>query len=217
MRIAALIVAAGRGTRAGGPIPKQWQTLLHKRVIDWTIQAFQTHGRITHIAVVLHPDDMTRLDDPGLTIAQGGDTRDQSVKSGLMALAQSAPDYVLIHDAARASVTHDVIDGVIAGLATNDGAAPAIAVTDALWIGAHNVVVGTQDRTNLFRAQTPQGFHYAKILDAHSKNTAPAADDVEIARRANLRVAITQGCETNIKITTPDDFARVEDILRTRK
>ncbi|NBX42213.1 MAG: hypothetical protein EBR13_01815 [Rhodobacteraceae bacterium] len=124
-------------------------------------------------------------------------------------------DLVLIHDAARATVSKPVIDDVIDALATHDGAAPAIAVTDALWVGTDGRVTGTQDRTNLFRAQTPQGFKFDKIRNAHREQTAPAADDVEIARRANMTVAITQGCETNIKITLPQDFERAEAILRT--
>ena len=216
MRIAALIVAAGRGTRAGGDTPKQWQALHGKRVIDWTLEAFRSHPRITDIAVVVHPDDMDLLTDPDLIVTRGGETRDQSVKCGLDALAPQCPDLVLIHDAARATVPKPVIDDVIDALATHDGAAPAIAVTDALWVGTDGRVTGTQDRTNLFRAQTPQGFKFDKIRNAHREQTAPAADDVEIARRANMTVAITQGCETNIKITLPQDFERAEAILRTR-
>ena len=217
MRIAALIVAAGRGTRAGGRVPKQWQTLLDRRVIDWTLSAFKTHPQISQICAVLHPDDEDLLDDPTVLVAHGGATRDQSVLAGLKALASQAPDAVLIHDAARATISADIIDGVIEALKHNMGAAPAIPVTDALWIGRDGKVVGTQDRTHLFRAQTPQGFWFKEILDAHLNNTHPAADDVEVARRAQINVVITPGADTNIKITTPEDFERAEQILRTRK
>lgn len=217
MRIAALIVAAGRGTRAGGDRPKQWHPLMGKRVIDWTIAAFDSHPAIDDIAIVLHPDDLGLLDDPRFIYATGGATRDQSVKSGLAALRGTAPDVVLIHDAARATVSHAVIDDVIAALDAHAAAAPAIAVTDALWIGQNGMVTGTQDRSALYRAQTPQGFRYDIIAQAHAHNTNPAADDVEIARRAGIDVAITRGSEENIKITLPDDFARAETILRTRR
>jgi 2-C-methyl-D-erythritol 4-phosphate cytidylyltransferase len=110
-----------------------------------------------------------------------------------------------------------VISDVIAALATHYAAAPALPVTDALWTGAQGVVTGTRDRTGLYRAQTPQGFAFAKILNAHQRNTQPAADDVEIARRAGIDVAITQGCESNLKVTYPEDFERAEAILRSRQ
>ena len=90
-------------------------------------------------------------------------------------------------------------------------------VTDALWTGENGLVTGTRDRSRLFRAQTPQGFAFSKILNAHQTNNVPAADDVEIARRAGMDVAITQGCEGNLKVTYPEDFARAEAILRSRQ
>ncbi len=218
MKIAAIIVAAGRGLRAGGDIPKQWQSLCDKRVIDWTIDAFRSHPGIGQIVVVLHADDFAQLTDPTLILTQGGATRAASVRAGLAALADSAPDYVLIHDAARACVTHDVIDRVIAALQDGPAAAPGIAVVDALWTTQGDHVTGTTPRDGLMRAQTPQGFHYAPIRDAHTQiQDAQAADDVDIARRAGLAVRVVAGSEDNIKITTPQDFTRAAHILRTRQ
>ena len=217
MTIAAIIVAAGRGTRAGSALPKQWHPLLGRRVIDWTVDAFRNHPDIDKICVVLHPDDIETADLNDVILTTGGATRDASVKNGLDALVSDAPGHVLIHDAARATISDAVISDVIHALATHDAAAPALPVTDALWTGANGLVTGTRDRSGLFRAQTPQGFAFNKILNAHQVNSAPAADDVEIARRAGMDVAITQGCESNLKVTYPEDFARAEAILRSRQ
>ncbi len=217
MTIAAIIVAAGRGTRAGSALPKQWHPLLGRRVIDWTLDAFRNHPDIDKICVVLHPDDIETADLNDVILTTGGATRDASVKNGLDALVSDAPGHVLIHDAARATTSDAVISDVIHALATHDAAAPALPVTDALWTGENGLVTGTRDRSGLFRAQTPQGFAFSKILNAHQINSVPAADDVEIARRAGMDVAITQGCESNLKVTYPKDFARSEAILRSRQ
>ncbi|ERL98242.1 2-C-methyl-D-erythritol 4-phosphate cytidylyltransferase [Rhodobacteraceae bacterium HIMB11] len=217
MTIAAIIVAAGRGTRAGSALPKQWHPLLGRRVIDWTLDAFRNHPDIDKICVVLHPDDIETADLNDVILTTGGATRDASVKNGLDALVSDAPGHVLIHDAARATISDAVISDVIHALATHEAAAPALPVTDALWTGANGLVTGTRDRSGLFRAQTPQGFAFSKILNAHQTNSVPAADDVEIARRAGMDVAITQGCEGNLKVTYPEDFARAEAILRSRQ
>jgi 2-C-methyl-D-erythritol 4-phosphate cytidylyltransferase/2-C-methyl-D-erythritol 2,4-cyclodiphosphate synthase len=216
MRVCALIVAAGRGTRAGGPRPKQWQILGGRRVIDHTIAAFERHADVSGITVVLHADDMheaAAFSARGITVVQGGAERSASVQAGLAALP--ACDAVLIHDAARPCVSAAVIDGVIAALATHAGAAPGLPVSDALWTGAGHLVTGTQDRTGLFAAQTPQGFHRDAIVKAHARFAGVAADDVAVARAAGMTVAITAGDADNIKITTPQDFARAARILET--
>lgn len=214
MRLCALIVAAGRGTRAGGPRPKQWQQLGEARVIDRTLAAFQNHPQITDIAVVLRRDDLHEADafrQQGFLIAQGGAERSDSVRAGLEALP--ACDAVLIHDAARPCVTTALITSVIDALHTSKAAAPGLAVTDALWTGADEQVTGTQDRSGLFAAQTPQGFHRDTIIAAHAAYTGVAADDVAVARAAGIEVAITAGDPDNIKITTQADFARAARIL----
>jgi len=217
MRTYALIVAAGRGTRAGGPAPKQWQTLGPSRVIDHTLAAFEQHGDIAGIAVVLHADDMHEapaLEARGIIVTTGGAERNLSVQNGLRALPDC--DAVLIHDAARPCVSQTVISDVIAALADHAGAAPGLPVTDALWTGAQNAVTGTQDRTGLFAAQTPQGFRTDDILAAHEAYKGVATDDVAVARAHGLTVAITQGSADNIKITTAGDFARAARILESR-
>ena len=212
---AAIIVAAGRGTRAGGGVPKQWRPLAGRTVIAYTLAAFEQHPAVGQIVLVVHPDDVANAPWPADTDAEivpGADTRRGSVLAGLTAI-EGQFDQVLIHDAARPCVSADLIDGVLAALETGPAAAPALAVVDALWTGENTQVTGTQDRTALYRAQTPQGFDLAAILAAHRQFEEDAADDVEIARRAGLPVTITAGDENNLKITTPQDFDRAAAIL----
>ncbi len=210
-----IIVAAGRGTRAGGETPKQWQGLRGRRVLDWTLEAMTTALPDAPLVVVLHPDDMGLLD--GHDTVAGGGTRAQSVRNGLEHLAQYHPSQVLIHDAARPCVSPTVIQNVLRALQTANAAAPALAVSDALWTGTEGRVTGTQDRAGLFRAQTPQGFRFDAILAAHRGMSKDApddvADDVAVARMAGLDVTIVPGDEDNLKITYPGDFARAERIL----
>ncbi|MCW8842369.1 MAG: bifunctional 2-C-methyl-D-erythritol 4-phosphate cytidylyltransferase/2-C-methyl-D-erythritol 2,4-cyclodiphosphate synthase [Rhodobacteraceae bacterium] len=214
MTTAALIVAAGRGTRAGPGAPKQWRALAGRRVADWTVAAFATHPAIDLVLAVTHPDDAAETATLGVETVHGGATRAASVLAGLEALEGRGITRVLIHDVARAGITPALISDVLAALETSPGAAPAIPVTDALWRGANGKVTGTEDRAGLFRAQTPQGFHFDAILAAHRDHPGNAADDVEVARAAGLDVTIVPGNETNLKITAPDDFARMEKTLR---
>lgn len=214
MTVAALIVAAGRGSRAGGAEPKQWQRVAGKPVIDHTLERFTQHPRIDRIMVVLHQDDMDLLKSTDCEVTQGGASRDASVRNGLDALAANPPDQVLIHDAARPALGDDVIERVLDALKDYPAAAPGLPVTDALWRGANGTVTGGCSREGLYRAQTPQGFHFDAILKAHHANNAPAADDVEVARRAGLEVAIVDGDERNLKITRSEDFARAALALK---
>ena len=215
MTTAVIIVAAGRGLRAGGPEPKQWQMLRGQRVIDRTIAAFAGVGPIV---VVLAPNEMQRAETlTGCRAVAGGATRAASVRAGLEALESEAPDLVLIHDAARPLVSRTVIHGVIDALDASPAAAPALAVTDALWKGECGEVSGVQDRTGLFRAQTPQGFDFESIFQAHAQACGAATDDVEVAMQAGLSVKIISGHEENIKITIPEDFERASKIMKDRR
>jgi len=218
MTNAALIVAAGRGSRAGGDLPKQWQPLAGRRVIDWTLDAFLAVPGIASITVVLHADDMEHLaPHPRINVTAGGDTRAASVRHGLEALAADPPDHVLIHDVARCCIPPGQITAVLDRLhAGAVAAAPALPVTDALWTGADDRVTGTRDRAGLYRAQTPQGFDFATILAAHRAHAGDAADDVAVARAAGIEVAIVAGHEDNLKITHPDDFARASKLLEQK-
>lgn len=214
MTIAALIVAAGRGTRAGPGAPKQWRPLAGRRVVDWTLAAFDL-PEIAQCLLVIHPEDAAEAAGLAVPTVAGGATRAASVRAGLEALAagDAPPDMVLIHDVARPCISPEVIRAVIAALETAPGAAPALAVTDALWTGQAGRVTGTRDRAGLFRAQTPQGFRFADILAAHRAGDAAAPDDVATARAAGLDVAIVPGDEANLKITHAGDFDRAARLL----
>ena len=216
MTTAAIIVAAGRGTRAGGDLPKQWQTLAGKSVVAHSIAAFA--GLVDRIILVIHPDDHAYAAElrVGTQIVEGGSTRDQSVRNALEALTGTGITKVLIHDGARPLLSADIIHCLLAALIQHKGAAPALRVTDALWRGENGLVSGTQDRDALFRAQTPQAFHFDAILAAHRAHTGPAADDVEVARAYGIDVAIVGGDESNLKLTYAADFARAERILKDR-
>ncbi len=215
MTTAAIIVAAGRGTRAGGDLPKQWRPLAGKPVLAHALAAFRAAG-LAPLVLVIHPDDRARAEPMGADLlVEGGETRAASVHNALKALTGRGVDRVLIHDGARPMVTGELIARMVAALDTAPAAAPALPVTDALWRGTTRVD-GVQPRDGLWRAQTPQAFHFDAILAAHATHPGDAADDVEVARAAGLDVAIVEGEEDNIKLTWPADFDRAERILRQR-
>ncbi|PCD76820.1 bifunctional 2-C-methyl-D-erythritol 4-phosphate cytidylyltransferase/2-C-methyl-D-erythritol 2,4-cyclodiphosphate synthase [Pseudothioclava arenosa] len=213
MSTAAIIVAAGRGTRAGGAEPKQWQMLRGKPVLAHTVAAFAGFARVV---VVLHPDDMARgLEFFGgaVTLIAGGASRAESVRNALETLEGAGVERVLIHDGARPLVEPGLIARVLAALDEDEAAAPALPVSDALWRGEDGAVSGTQSREGLWRAQTPQGFRFAPILAAHRAHPGEAADDVEVARAAGIAVRIVPGSERNLKITYAEDFLRAEQLM----
>lgn len=216
MQTAVIIVAAGRGSRVGGEVPKQWQMLAGRPVLAHTLAAFAG----LPVVLVIHPDDRGRAEaldlPPSVRLVEGGATRDASVLAGLRALEGSGIDKVLIHDGARPLVSPALIDRLVAALDDSEGAAPALVISDALWRGAAGRVTGTLDRAGLYRAQTPQAFRFAAILAAHLAHPGGAADDVEVARAAGLDVTIVEGEESNLKLTWPGDFARAEAILKGR-
>lgn len=224
MSIAALIVAAGRGTRAGGGLPKQYRPVGGLTVLARTLQRFATAGGVTRIALCIHPDDadLARRSiaeaAPAIPVAlvEGGAERAESVRRGLEALAADQPDKVLIHDAARPFVSPAVIAAVIDALDEVPGACAAIPIVDALRREAEGGICGPLiPREGAWRAQTPQGFRFAAILGAHRANTDPRApDDAEIARAAGLAVRLIESEADNFKITRPGDFARAERLLR---
>ena len=227
---AALIVAAGRGHRVGGPLPKQYRALAGRTVLGHSVRRFAAHPRIDRVRVVINPADRALYDDAvkgsndpeaGKLLAPvaGGATRQESVRHGLESLEEAPPDLVLIHDGARPLVPAPVIDGALDALAGHDGALPALAVSDSLKRAAPGsvLVAGAVSREGLWRAQTPQGFRYPAILSAHRAAAGAAlTDDAAVAEQAGLAVALTAGDEDNLKITTEQDFARAEQIMATR-
>jgi 2-C-methyl-D-erythritol 4-phosphate cytidylyltransferase/2-C-methyl-D-erythritol 2,4-cyclodiphosphate synthase len=223
IRCHVLIVAAGRGSRFGGPLPKQYAPLAGRPVLAHTVEAFRRHGGIHQIRVVIHPDDRALYESAvaDLDLAPpiaGGATRQDSVRLGLEALEAGADDIVLIQDAARPLTSTAVIDRTIAALKETPGAIAALPVRDTVKrADASGHIAATVDRTGLWRAQTPQGFRFQDILDAHrSVAGEDITDDAAVAERAGLKVALVMGEEDNFKITTADDLARAESLTRAR-
>ncbi|MDX2144230.1 MAG: bifunctional 2-C-methyl-D-erythritol 4-phosphate cytidylyltransferase/2-C-methyl-D-erythritol 2,4-cyclodiphosphate synthase [Rhodospirillaceae bacterium] len=220
-----IIVAAGRGQRfsASGDAPKQYAMLGGETVLRRSIHAFLGHNAIRSVLAVIHADDRALFDaaTTGLKLrpaVMGGATRQESVRNGLEALAQDSPSWVLIHDAARPSVDKALIDRVMDGLRHAPGVIPALPVADTLKrIDASGVVNATVPRDALMRAQTPQGFHFDKILAAHRAAALALTDDAAVLEHAGGRVLTVAGAEGNFKITTAEDLMRMEQtMLETR-
>ena len=215
----ALIVAAGKGFRAGGGTPKQYRPVGGKALLRHAIERLQAHADIDVITVVINPDDRELYDSAvaGLALPEpiaGGATRQDSVRNGLEALAATPPALILVHDAARAFVPDTVIDGLLAALAdpANAGAVPALAVIDSLRRGGSHYEAAV-DRDGLFRVQTPQAFRFVALLAAHRGAPAGATDELGIAMAAGLRVAVTPGDERAFKVTEPQDFAKATAMI----
>lgn len=223
VRTIALIVAAGRGERAGGGLPKQYRPLAGVPVLRRSLAAFAGHPRVDGVRVVIADGHRAHYDAAvaGLDLLPpvlGGTERQESVRLGLESLAASSPDAVLIHDAARPLVPAAVIDRVLDALEGAPAALPVLPVVDTLKRGTDGLATETVPRAGLWRAQTPQGFRFREILAAHRRAAGgpPATDDAAIAERAGLPVALVDGDEAAAKLTTGDDLARAEAILAAR-
>ena len=212
MSTVAIIVAAGKGMRAGGKVPKQWRTIAGKLVVDWSIDAFKNHDLVDFVVVVLPPNKT--LDRSDVITCTGGNSRSVSVYNGLIASKNLSPDKVLIHDVARPAVSEDIITDIILAISEETGAAPGLPISDAIWKVSDREIEKTLDRNFIFRAQTPQGFPYSKILEAHeNRSDERAFDDVELAKKSGLKVILKTGHKDNMKITTPEDFSKISKIL----
>jgi 2-C-methyl-D-erythritol 4-phosphate cytidylyltransferase / 2-C-methyl-D-erythritol 2,4-cyclodiphosphate synthase len=214
-----LVVASGRGERFGGAVPKQYQRLAGRPVLRHCLKTFARHPGIGAVRAVIHPADRELYEEAAQGLAlldpeDGGATRQDSVRLGLESLAADPPDLVLIHDGVRALIAPALIDRVIHGLRTAAAVLPAMPVTDTLKRVETHAVAGTVDRRGLYRAQTPQGFRYPAILDAHRAFAGQSmTDDCALAEAAGLKVAVVAGEEDNLKITEPSDLVRAEQIL----
>ena len=214
---AALIVSAGRGHRFGGELPKQYTLLAGEPLLRHTLRVFLDHPGVDTIRVIIHPDDKALYEAAadGMNLAApvlGGAERQDSVRNGLESLESMAPDTVLIHDAARPFVSHDIISRVLNALKTSSGAIPAVAVGDTLKRGGENgLITETVDRAGLYRAQTPQGFRFSEILAAHrSFKNETLTDDAAVGEKAGLAIALIEGSEANFKLTSREDLLRAE-------
>jgi 2-C-methyl-D-erythritol 4-phosphate cytidylyltransferase / 2-C-methyl-D-erythritol 2,4-cyclodiphosphate synthase len=225
-RTAAILVAAGRGLRAGAGGPKQYRSIGGKTVIVRAMEPFCSHPQIFAVQPVLNPDDtaMFNAATNGLRHeppAKGGATRQASVHAGLEALAAKKPDVVLIHDAARPFVSPALISRAIEAAGRTGAAIPAIPVADTIKvIGETGNVEATPERARLRIAQTPQAFRFDVILAAHRRaareGRADFTDDAAIAEWAGLTVATFEGDVANMKLTTPEDFIREEARLASQ-
>ena len=220
MSFSAVIVAAGTGSRAGGP--KQWRELGGRPVLRWSAEALLAAGA-SELAVVVAPgaealavDALTGL-DRWFAVA-GGATRADSVQAGLNALAAAPDTRVLIHDAARPLLDALTIGRVLAALDGHAAALPVLPVADSLRRGVDEIMGDPVDREGLWRAQTPQGFRLQTIRDAYAGWTGPSppTDDVEVARAAGHAVAMVAGDPRLLKLTFPEDITMAEALLPRR-
>lgn len=222
VKCAVIIVAAGRGHRFGGEMPKQYRNLKGRAVLRHSLGVFCAHPSVSCVRTVIHPDDEALYNTaaeglPVLAPVYGGATRQDSVRLGLESLKDEAPDIVLIHDGARPFVDFGIINRVIDRAEKGDGAVPALPVTDTIKTAVKTPegvlkIEKTVDRSALWRVQTPQAFPFKDILDAHEKAKGrELTDDAAVAEEAGLSVILVKGTEENIKITTSDDLTRAEE------
>ena len=214
MRVAAILVAAGSGLRFGADRPKQYAEIAGKPVVRWAAE------RLAAQAPLLQPVGDAAALGPALAglehlpIVAGGATRQDSVRAGLEALAPYAPDVVLIHDAARPFIPDGLISALLGALARSAGAIPAVPVADTLKRALDGSIVETVPREGLVRAQTPQAFRFAPVLELHRRADARAmTDDAALLEAAGIAVVLVPGHEDNIKLTYAEDAVRLERIL----
>ncbi|MGH7049994.1 MAG: 2-C-methyl-D-erythritol 4-phosphate cytidylyltransferase [Acetobacteraceae bacterium] len=215
MSIAALLLAAGTGSRFGAVTPKQFLPLLGRPVIRHAAEALAAHVAFLQPVGAAAPIDAALAGLPHLPAVPGGATRQVSVRAGLEALAPHAPAIVLVHDAARPQIPPGTIPALLAALEKAPGAIPALAVTDTLKrSGPTGAIEETVPRAGLWRAQTPQAFHFETLLRLHrAAGNNGATDDAALLEAAGLAVALVAGSEDNIKITIPDDLSRLTRLL----
>jgi 2-C-methyl-D-erythritol 4-phosphate cytidylyltransferase/2-C-methyl-D-erythritol 2,4-cyclodiphosphate synthase len=223
--IAAVVVAAGRGLRAGGDVPKQYRKLAGGPAIRPSLTLFTEHREIALVQPVIHADDRQLFEQASqgldlLAPVLGGVTRQASVCAGLEALRPCKPDIVLIHDAARPFTSRSLITRAIVAAGVTGAAVPVLPMTDTVkTVDTTGTVTGTLDRTQLRIVQTPQAFHFDKLLAAHQRAKAAAredfTDDAALAEWAGLTVTTFEGEPGNVKLTTPDDFTRADSARLT--
>ncbi|MBV9968256.1 MAG: bifunctional 2-C-methyl-D-erythritol 4-phosphate cytidylyltransferase/2-C-methyl-D-erythritol 2,4-cyclodiphosphate synthase [Alphaproteobacteria bacterium] len=218
----ALIVAAGRGTRFGGALPKQYLPLGGITVLRHAVTAFANHPRIAGVLVAIRAEDQALFERAiaELTVLPpvlGGAERQDSVRLGLEALAPHKPDRVLIHDGARPFPDAALIDRVVDALDRAPAAIPGLPLGDTIKRVEDGRITGTVDRAQLWRAQTPQGFHFDSILAAHRQMAGRVlTDDAAVAEAAGIAPLIVAGSEENLKVTAAEDLTAAERLLTAR-
>lgn len=223
--VVALLVAAGRGTRAASALPKQYVTVGGKPVLRRTVEAFLSHPDIDKVLVVIGDGDRDLYDEAMdglqnlLPPVTGGATRQESVRNGLEALAANAPGIVLVHDAARPFVSASLVSKMIAACDDRSGAVPALALSDTVKRVEGGEITATVPRETLMTVQTPQAFPFGPLLEAHrlaaKSGRDDLTDDAAVAALAGMRVRAVAGDKTNMKLTNPEDFGAAERMLGT--
>ena len=226
-KIAAVIVAAGRGERAGQNVegPKQYRRIGGEAVLTRTLRAFIDCPLVDSIVVVIHPDDHVLYERAvpencgNILVVNGGATRQESTRLGLLALRDYAPQYVMIHDGVRPFISQDLLKLIVENLAPDEGVLPALAVSDTLKQSATDGTVKTTvPRAGLFAAQTPQAFPYLPIFEAHEKafanDRSDFTDDAAIAEWQSIAVRIIEGSADNTKLTWAKDIEMADKRLR---
>jgi 2-C-methyl-D-erythritol 4-phosphate cytidylyltransferase/2-C-methyl-D-erythritol 2,4-cyclodiphosphate synthase len=218
--VAAIVVAAGQGVRAGGDLPKQFRRLGGDTLLQRALSAFTGVAAVSLVQPVIRPDDLAlvRTLVDGMDVlppVSGGATRQASVRAGLEALEPRAPDIVLVHDAARPFASSELIARAIAAAQKTGAAIPGLPVTDTVKrIDRTGMIETTLDRNSIRLVQTPQAFAFPALLEAHRRAAAQGrddfTDDAALAEWAGMKVSVFEGEPGNIKLTTPDDFARAE-------
>lgn len=214
---AAIVVAAGSGSRAGGA--KQWRLLGGRPVVRWSVEAILAAGAEAVVVVIAAGSEAEAESAlaglSGWRLATGGDTRAASVRNGLDVLGGPGDRPVLIHDAARPLLGAAVIRRLLAALEDADGALPALPVADSLRRATDGLVSGAVDRDALWRAQTPQAFRYRTVVEAYAAwpDGETAADEAAVVQRAGGRVRIVEGDPRLMKLTWPEDFAMAEALI----
>jgi 2-C-methyl-D-erythritol 4-phosphate cytidylyltransferase / 2-C-methyl-D-erythritol 2,4-cyclodiphosphate synthase len=216
MRIAAILVAAGSGSRFGTDTPKQFLPLNGKPVIRHAAEALAAHVPLLQPVGDAAPIHAALVGLDHLPTVPGGASRQDSVRAGLDALVPHAPDIVLVHDAARPHVPPGTIPALLTALHHHPGAIPALPVADTLKRAVNSVITATVPREGLLRAQTPQAFRFDALLRAHRAGIQGATDDASLLEAAGLTVAIVPGAEANIKLTYPEDLDRLEQAMIAR-
>ena len=221
-QVAAVVVAAGQGLRAGGEIPKQFRRIAGETLLERSLSAFAEAPDVTFVQPVIRPDDvaLVRRLTRGMNVLEpvaGGATRQASVRAGLEALVSCTPDIVLVHDAARPFASASLITRAIEAAEKTGAAIPALPVTDTVKrIDNAGTIDATLDRNSIRLVQTPQAFAFPVLFDAHRRALAQGrddfTDDAALAEWAGIKVSVFAGEPGNIKFTTPEDFARAEAI-----
>ena len=222
MNIAAVVVAGGRGVRAGAGMPKQFRNVRGRSVMARAMDPLLAHPAISECVAVISGEDrhffdstVARTIDVPIKVAAGGRTRSESVENGLASIKEMGFTHVLIHDAVRPFLPKTVLERLIKSLDKYEGAVPVIPVADALWSASDGVAEYPVSREKIFRAQTPQAFEFEGLLDAYRGFSGVAADDAAVAVAAGMRVAAVPGCGDNFKITVAEDFVKAERTLAT--